>query len=183
MRPHLLVSSSHSLLFFLFIASMGMESRASAFSGVISPAPGSFFPVPILAESLTPDQSNWLINAIGAVGVLIWIGVGAMKLYKSLAPQRAETIVAGQPIAAKVTHPFVEQPAFDKHTDEIWKVINGIRADIGHIKTNIASIAAAREANGGRLTELAGEMHQVIQQLNRLAGLVEAHIEKGGRRS
>lgn len=108
---------------------------------------------------------------------------------KQSAEQSKEHHIGGQPIGVQESHPCVERPDFEKHKTDVWEVINGIRRDVGEIKSAVSSLQSTREANGQRVSELGEEItglrdqnHKefgdVSKELGRLSGLVETLLRK-----
>ena len=93
--------------------------------------------------------------------------------------QRVE--ITGQPIIGRheprhvqVHEHDVLKASMESRFSEMWEVVNGLRLDISDVKEHTATIAAMREANGARLSEISTEVREVAKSVNTLSGIVQA---------
>jgi hypothetical protein len=107
-----------------------------------------------------------IVSAISVAGnvVLAWAVLTGRSQKRTIDPN---------PFPTKEVHDFVSKPDFEKHTDDIWEVVNGIRRDITNIKENVAVVRAVREENGTRLEVLSQSVTNLMQRVGELIGQVE----------
>lgn len=185
-------------------APSGEAAQVSSLRLDRNPAPFSIAPRPaipltfLLAEAaphLSQAEGAWLIQGLGVAAFLIFMAVGWKKLQGDKTAERTdlikqvvsavtahfsekhETTISGQPLTVTQGHPCVEQPTFEKHVDEIWRVVNGLRLAISRIETVCGENKVLREANADRLIEVAMKQDVMNDKLNQLIG----KLEKGGK--
>lgn len=78
---------------------------------------------------------------------------------------------------------YAEKTEFNKHKEEIWVVVNGLRMAVSSIETSVEKIKTLREANGERLDEVSAELLQLIREVSRLNERTERHFTTSGGHS
>lgn len=148
----------------------------------------SLFLILLLAQALPDPKSHesigWLIAAAGAAvsavgGVLIFL----RRESRMKEPQQ-ERRVHGGPVTVRHEEVYVERHEhadlradLDKHKQDIWEVVKGLRTAVSRIETSVAETKVLREANAERLTEMNADVKHLSGLVHKLVGIVETKME------
>lgn len=120
------------------------------------------------------SEGDLLIKILGFV-ILVSQAVTAWAVLSGRSQKRE---ITPQPFQVQAAHEGVLRPEFDKHVQEIWTVINGIRRDITEIREHIAAIRVLREDNGNRLGQLERDVKSMTGTMGELVQALHEHNKK-----